>query len=51
LNRNNLKIGHLQPRAQCDLQTGAFIFIFNNLQGEHLLQKQEDGQGDLLLFQ
>jgi hypothetical protein len=27
------------------------MFIFNNLQGEHLLQKQVDGQGDLLLFQ
>jgi hypothetical protein len=37
LNHNKLKIGHLQPRAQCDLQTGSVIFVFNNLQGERLM--------------
>jgi hypothetical protein len=51
LNRNKLKIGHLQPRAQCDLQTGPLIFVFNNLQGEHLMQKQAVAQGDLAFFQ
>jgi hypothetical protein len=51
LNHNKLKIGHLRKRSKCDLQTGSLVFVFNDLQGEHLMQKQAVPQGDLAFFQ
>ena len=51
LNRNKLKIGHLLQQRKRDLQAGALIFVFNDLQGEHLMQKQAVAQGDLAFFQ
>jgi hypothetical protein len=51
LNRKHLKVRQLQARAICDLQTGALLFVFNDLQGEHLMQKQVLSRGHLLYFQ